>query len=114
PNTCGLPISRLSPRNKSSSSRSSVINLTRSSSNCFIGLSKRVGSGYAEALLHDGAGGGVQELPLFGKQVMLNGERRQGRFMEAAQNQLLLAGIGVDVADREDARHAGLELFGVH
>src|ERR1035438_10154191 len=99
----------------SCSSLSSVITLTRSSSSCFIGSSMRAGCGYAQALLHDGAGGRVlQELPLFREQVMLNTERRQRRLMKSAQDQLLLAGIGVDVADREDARHAGLEFFGVH
>ncbi|MCY1231998.1 hypothetical protein D9M72_444650 [compost metagenome] len=34
--------------------------------------------------------------------------------MEARQDQLLLAGVGVDVAHREDARDIGLELLGVH
>ena len=33
--------------------------------------------------------------------------------MEARQDQFLLAGIGIDVADRKDAGHAGLELLGV-
>ena len=36
PKTCGLPMSRLSPRNRLSSSRSSVITLTRSCSSWFI------------------------------------------------------------------------------
>jgi hypothetical protein len=33
--------------------------------------------------------------------------------VEARQDQLQLAGVGVDVADREDTGHAGLELLGV-
>ena len=31
--------------------------------------------------------------------------------METRQNQFLFAGIGIDVAHREDTRLAGLELF---
>ena len=34
--------------------------------------------------------------------------------MEARQDQLQLAGIGVDVADGEDALDGGFELLGVH
>ena len=45
--------------------------------------------------------------------MMLDGESRERRLMKAAQDQLLLAGIGVDVADREDAGHAGLKFLGV-
>ena len=42
-----------------------------------------------------------------------DGERRQRRFVEAGQDQLLLARIRIDVAHREDARDVGLEFFGV-
>src|ERR1700679_3112463 len=67
-------------------------------------------AGDAQALLHDRAGGRVlQELALLRKQMVLNGECRQRRLMKAAQYQLLLARIGVDVADREDARHVRLK-----
>jgi hypothetical protein len=41
-------------------------------------------------------------------------EGRQRRFVEARQDQLLLAGVRIDVAHREHARDAGLELLGVH
>ena len=48
-----------------------------------------------------------------GIHVVLHAEGRERGLVEAGQDQLLLARIGVDVADREDARHAGLELLGV-
>ena len=41
-----------------------------------------------------------KKLALLGKQMMLNGERGQRRLVKAAQDELFLAGIGVDVADR--------------
>src|ERR1035438_9172347 len=119
PNTCGLPMSRLSPRNKSSSRRSSVITLIRSSSNRFMEASMRAGgrggiAGDPQPLLHDRTGGGVlQELAFLGKQVVLDTERRESRFVKTAQDQFLLAGIGIDVSDGEDSRHAGLKFFGV-
>src|SRR5450830_1372286 len=37
----------------------------------------------------------------------------QRSFVEARQDQLFLAWVGVDVAHREDARNVGFELFGV-
>src|SRR5258707_11806929 len=40
-------------------------------------------------------------------------ERGERGFMEAAEDQLLLARIGVHVADREDARHARLVARGL-
>src|SRR6267378_7235920 len=74
-----------------------------------------VGSGDAEAFLYDGTGGGVlQELPLLGEQVMLDGECGERRFVKAAEDELFLARIGVDVADGEDSRDAGLEFLGIH
>ena len=45
---------------------------------------------------------------------MESGLRHQGRLMEAGQYQLQLAGIGVDVADGEDARGLAFEARGVH
>ena len=48
-----------------------------------------------------------------GIQVVLDRERRERRLVEAGQDQLLLARIGVDVAHREDAGDAGLEFLGV-
>ena len=39
--------------------------------------------------------------------------RHQRTFVESGQDQLQLAGIGVDVADRENAGHIGLERGGL-
>src|SRR5450432_666970 len=69
----------------------------------------------AQALLHDGTRGGVlQKLPFFREQVMLDGERGERGFMKTAQDELLLAGISIDVADCENSRNAGLKFFGIH
>src|ERR1700689_3609666 len=111
-------MSRLSPRNRSSSSRSSVMTLIKSSSSRFTGASMRIGRvrirADSQAFLHDGTGGRVlQELALAGKQVMLNTECRQCSLVKAAQDELLFARISVDVADRENSGHAGLEIFRV-
>src|SRR5690349_6543727 len=46
---------------------------------------------------------------LFREDIGRSGECRQGRFMEAGQDQLLLPWIGIDVANREDARHIGFK-----
>ena len=63
---------------------------------------------HAEPFLHDRAGGRVlQELLLGGIEVVLDGERRQRRFVESGENQFLLARIGVDVAHGVDAGDAG-------
>src|SRR5271166_2908064 len=129
PNTWGLPMSRLSPRNRSSSRRSSVMTLSRSSRSWFmyrssgcggrgrrgrVGLQAAFGRGDAEPFLHDRARGGVlQELALVRKQMQLNGECRERRLVKARKNQLLFARIGVDVADREDPGDAGLEFLGI-
>ena len=68
-----------------------------------------------QPFLHDRARRGVlQELAFMRKQVVLDSERGQCGFVKAAQNQFLLSGIRVDVADREDSRHAGLEILGMH
>src|ERR1700688_3948125 len=108
-------MSRLWPRNRFISSRSSVITLIKSSSNWFIRDSMRIGSRHAQTFLHDGTRGGVlQELALLGEQVMLDGECGERRFVKAAQDELFLAGIMVDVADGEDAGGAGLEFLGIH
>ena len=65
--------------------------------------------------MHDGAGGGVlKKLPRVGVEMFLDRERDERRLVKAAQDELLLAGVDVDVADREDPRDAGLELLGVH
>jgi hypothetical protein len=48
-----------------------------------------------------------------GKTFGRRAEGGQRRFVEARQDELLLARVGVDVAHREDARDAGLELLGV-
>ena len=61
-----------------------------------------------------GAGGGVLQVDaLVGKDVGRGREGGERGLVEAREDQLLLAGIGVDVADREDAGLAGLELLGV-
>src|SRR6186713_1539239 len=68
----------------------------------------------AEPLVHDRARRRVlQELLLLRMQMMLDREGGQRRLVEAAQDQLLLAGIGVDVAHGIDAGHIGLEFLGV-
>src|SRR5262245_61717355 len=68
----------------------------------------------AEALVHDRAGRRVLQVLLLTRLEMRgDGKRRERGLVEAAQDQLLLAGIVVDIADREDARHAGLELLRV-
>ena len=46
--------------------------------------------------------------------MMLDGECGERCLVKAAQDELLLAGVGVDVADGMDAGHAGLEFFRVH
>src|SRR5450631_2749588 len=84
-----------------------------------MGASVRLGGrgrldGDSQPLLHYRTGGGVlQELAFLGKQMMLDPESRERRFVKAAQDQLLLAGIDIDIPDGEDSRHAGLKFFGV-
>ena len=48
-----------------------------------------------------------------GETMRLGRLRHQRGFVEAREDQLQLARIGVDVADGEDAGHRGLELLGV-
>src|SRR5579863_2243172 len=69
---------------------------------------------HAQALVHDGTGGGVlQKLFLLRKQVMLDGERRQRGFVKARQDQLFLTRVGIDIADGKNTRQARLEFLGV-
>src|SRR5204862_3907625 len=69
---------------------------------------------HSQTLVHQRARGRVlQELLLLRIQMMLDRERGQRRLVESGQDQLLLARIGVDVADRKDPGEAGLELLGV-
>ena len=64
--------------------------------------------------MHDWAGGRVlQKHPLIRVQVFLHAKCGQRRLVKPAQDQLLLARVGVDVADGEDARYVGFELLGV-
>src|SRR5512137_1032152 len=106
PKTCGLPMSRLSPRNRFISSRSRSSRRSRSARTWFM----RASFADAEPLLHDRAGRRVLQVHLLRRvEVLRDRERRERRLVEAAQDQLFLARVGVDVADRKDARHAGLE-----
>src|SRR4051794_10530107 len=50
----------------------------------------------------------LEHQPLIGIDVAVGFLRHQRAFVETAQDQLDLAGISVDVADREDAGHVGL------
>src|SRR5256884_2799053 len=69
---------------------------------------------HSQTLVHQRARGRVlQELLLLRIQMMLDRERGERRLVESGQDQLLLARIGVDVADRKDPGEAGLELLGV-
>src|ERR1700749_623426 len=64
----------------------------------------------AELLLQARRRGRVLEhQPLVLIDVAMRLLRHQRALVETAQDQLQLAGIGVDVADRENARYAGLE-----
>src|SRR5207302_7340477 len=70
---------------------------------------------HSQTLVHQRARGRVlQELLLVRIQMMLDRERGERRLVESGQDQLLLARIGVDVADRKDPGEAGPELLGVH
>ena len=55
----------------------------------------------------------LEENALFREHVVAGGEGAKGAFVEARENQLLLARIDVDVADGEDAGNAGFETFGI-
>src|SRR6185437_8796341 len=111
PNTCGLPISRLSPRKRFTSSGSSSSSRSRSASWRFIACAL---IGNAQSLVHYWTGGGVlEELPLLRIEVVLDAEGGERRLVKARQDELFLAGIGVDVTHREDSRQARLEPLGV-
>src|SRR5579863_4652228 len=99
PNTCGLPMSRLAPRNRFTSSGSSSSICSRSASCGFMRMSSRDSIRHPEPLVHDRARGRVlQELALLRIQMMLDGEGGERRLVEARQDELFLARIGVDVA----------------
>src|SRR5207342_3225657 len=64
----------------------------------------------AELLLQARRGGRVLEhQPLVRIDVAVRLLRHQRALVESGQDQLQLAGIGVDVADRENAGHIGFE-----
>ena len=70
-------------------------------------------SRHAELLLQAGRGGRVlKHEALVRIDVAVRLLRHQRDFVEAGQDQLELARIGVDVADREDAGNVGLERLG--
>src|SRR6516165_12240878 len=56
----------------------------------------------------------LEHQPLVWEDVVVGLLRHQRPLVEAAQDELELAGIGVDVTDGEDARNARLEGGGVH
>ena len=63
-----------------------------------------------------GAGGGVLQVNLALVRIDDGGRGKGGQraFVKAAEDQLFLAGVGVDVAHGKDAAHAGGKFFGVH
>src|SRR5690625_1370699 len=68
----------------------------------------------AQSLVHDGRSGGVlHKLAYVGVDVFLHRKGRQRGFMKARQDELLLAGVGVDVADGKHAFNGRLEFFRV-
>src|SRR5436190_7456911 len=72
-------------------------------------------SAHAQLLLQGGGRGGVLEQQLLARiDDVVGGLRHQRHLVKARQDELQLAGVGVDVADGEDARFAGLELLGIH
>ena len=61
------------------------------------------------------AAGGVFKLWVFiGEHEACCAESGQRAFVKSAQNQFLFARVGVDIADRKNARDAGGELFCVN
>ena len=69
---------------------------------------------HTQNLVQFGRCGGVLEHHLFvGEDDRCRAESCQRALVKTAQNQLLLAGVGVDVADRKDAGQAGGKLFGI-
>src|SRR5690349_10092286 len=80
---------------------------TRNMGHC---LPNPVPSVDTELLLQTGGRGRVLEHePLLRIDVTMGFLRHQRALVEAAQDQLDLAGIGIDVADGEDAGYVGLE-----
>src|SRR6266446_10460494 len=55
----------------------------------------------------------LEHQTLVGEDVVVGLLGHQGCLVEAAQDELELTWISVDIADREDARHVGLEGLGV-
>src|SRR5450755_2466784 len=67
-------------------------------------------AGDAEPPLHDGARGRIlQELLFFRKQMVLDAKGRERRLVKARQDELLLAGVEVDVAHGEYPRETRLK-----
>jgi len=61
--------------------------------------------------VHDRAGRRVLQVHFFVRpQVFAHAECSKRRFVEPAEDEFLLAWIGIDVADRKDPRHVGCEL----
>src|SRR5579863_490935 len=128
-------MSRLSPRKRFTSSGSSSSTSSRSANWALLVNSAKTGlrpsgsgpgplhgllAGSSDSirdtqpLMHDRAGGRVlEELPLLRKEMMLDRESGERSFVEARQDELFLAGIGVDVTHGEDPRQARLELLRV-
>src|SRR5688572_6392516 len=91
--------------------RSSSSRRSRSASSAFIAAGS---ARNAEPLLHDRARGRVLQVHLLRRiQVLGDGKGSERRLVKAAQDQFLLAGVVVDVADGEYSRHGGLELRSV-
>ena len=65
--------------------------------------------------MHDGTGRCVLQPDfLFRMQELLDGERRQGCFMETAEDQFFLSRIRVNVPYGKDSGNTGLELLRVN
>src|SRR5215472_17085687 len=74
----------------------------------------RTASRNAELLLQAGGGGRVlEDEPLARIDVVISLLRHQRAFVETRQDELELARIPIDVADRKDPRHARFERRGV-
>src|SRR5690606_40300326 len=70
--------------------------------------------GNAEALVHDRARRRVLQRHLLGGiEVGRDGERGQGRFVEAGKDELLFSRIRIDIPDGEHTRDVGLKLLRV-
>src|SRR5579862_9257738 len=101
-------MSRLSPRNRFTSSGSSSSSCSRSVSRWSMTSIR-----HPETLMHHGARSGVlQELFLLRIEMVLDREGGERGLVEPGENQLLLSRVGVDVADGEHPGYAGLKLLG--